>query len=240
MEQPILVEKLCGFGLTRQEACVYLCLHRNGELTGYEAAKHTGISRSNVYTALSGLVEKGAAYLVEGSSSKYIPVPVDEFSDNKICALKEDRDFLIENIPHINEARQGYITIEGYKHIIDKMRHMLRDACSRVYLSAPEYFIRRWREELLQAVGRDIKLVLITDQDPGIQGSILYTTHRREPQLRLIIDSHLVLTGDITGKDTDTCLYCGQVNFVNVFKEALRNEMKLIELNAADAPDTDA
>ena len=63
-----------------------------------------------------------------------------------------------------------------------------------------------------------------------LTNSIFYRSGKKEEQLRLIIDSEYVLTGDITGKDTDTCLYCGQQNFVNVFKEALRNEIKLIEL----------
>ena len=49
MDEMSFIEKLMVFGLTRQEASIYLCLYRNGILTGYEAAKLTGISRSNVY-----------------------------------------------------------------------------------------------------------------------------------------------------------------------------------------------
>ena len=43
-----------------------------------------------------------------------------------------------------------------------------------------------------------------------------------------------VLTGDMTGSASDTCLYCGQKNFVNVFKESLKNEIKLIELKRGE------
>ena len=59
MDANYLIESLMCFGLTRQEATVYLCLSQNGGMTGYEAAKQTGISRSNAYGALAGLVEKG-------------------------------------------------------------------------------------------------------------------------------------------------------------------------------------
>ena len=55
-----IIEKLTYFNLTRQEATLYLTLLAEGRLTGYEATKLTGISRSNTYTALAGLVEKGA------------------------------------------------------------------------------------------------------------------------------------------------------------------------------------
>ena len=38
-----LTEKLVPFGLTRQEAAIYLCLLGNSELSGYEVSKLTGI-----------------------------------------------------------------------------------------------------------------------------------------------------------------------------------------------------
>ena len=50
-------------------------------------------------------------------------------------------------------------------------------------------------------------------------------------QIRLIIDSEYVLTGKITDKNNSTCLYSSNNNLVEVFKEALYNEMKLIEIN---------
>ena len=56
-----LIEGLTNFNLTKQEATLYVLLLKSGQLTGYEAAKQTGISRSNTYTALAGLVEKSVA-----------------------------------------------------------------------------------------------------------------------------------------------------------------------------------
>ena len=60
MEENTILDKLGLFGLTRQEAAIYLCLYRNGGLSGYEVSKLTGISRSNVYSGLSGQKDKGA------------------------------------------------------------------------------------------------------------------------------------------------------------------------------------
>ena len=57
MEEAAIIEQLTLFGLSRQEAAIYLCLLKNEELTGYEVAKLTGISRSNVYNGLASLVE---------------------------------------------------------------------------------------------------------------------------------------------------------------------------------------
>ena len=90
---------------------------------------------------------------------------------------------------------------------------------------------------LCEVIDRRKKLVLITDAETDLtrRGAIAYQTDRKENQLRLIIDSAYVLTGDITGSSSDTCLFSGQKNFVSVFKEALHNEIKLIELTEENA-----
>ena len=64
--------------------------------------------------------------------------------------------------------------------------------------------------------------------------SICYAGSARENNIRLIIDSEFALTGEVTGSRDDTCLYTGQKNFINVFKETLRNEIKLIQLQGGE------
>ena len=108
-----LNESLMCFGLTRQESNIYLTLLSDGALTGYEAAKRTGISRSNAYTALACLVDKGAARLIEGTPVKYMPVEIKEFCDNKLKHLNRMKQFLIERLPDRSEDMEGYVTIRG-------------------------------------------------------------------------------------------------------------------------------
>ena len=83
MDESKAIEYLMHFGMSRQEATVYLRLIEAGKQTGYEIARDTGISRSNVYASLAALVEKGAAYLVEEDAKRYIPVHVQEFCGNR-------------------------------------------------------------------------------------------------------------------------------------------------------------
>lgn len=234
MDDMIILDKLMEFGMTRQEATIYICLYKNGELTGYEVAKQTGISRSNVYAGLAELVDIGAAYLLEGTASKYLAVQIDEFCSNKLRVLQEEKEFLIKNMPAVTVQEEGYITIEGYVNIRNKIITMLAKAEQRIYLSAPEAFIMSLTKELREVTARKIKLVLISDKESGIKEAVHYITDKKENQIRLIIDSVYVLTGDIEGLKADTCLYSGQKNFVNVFKEALRNEIKLIELTRGE------
>src|SRR4051794_40506988 len=99
MEQVVLIEKLTCFGLTRQEAMIYMSLLSDDALSGYEISKLTGISRSNVYNGLAGLVEKGAAYVIEGAVKKYTAVVITEFCDNKINLLICEKEYLKKNMP---------------------------------------------------------------------------------------------------------------------------------------------
>lgn len=228
----ILTEKLVQFGLTRQEANVYLCLLRNKDLSGYEVSKITGISRSNVYSALASLVEEGAAYLLEGETNKYTAVAVEDFCENRIRQLTVLKQELAAQIPQIRDSSEGYITISSHRHIMDKIYTMLEHVEYRVYLSMPAEYLGQFRQQLEQLAADGKKVVLLVSERPDteIKGSITYQTGQKNRQLRLIVDSSYVLTGEMTGDATDSCLYCAQKNFVNVFKDSLRNEIKLIQL----------
>ena len=224
------IEKLNSFGLTRQEAVIYMVLIENGELTGYEVAKVSLISRSNVYTALAGLVEKGAAYVIEGSSTKYIAVSLEEFCSNRIQSLEKDKESLFQCIPKPKERTEGYITIEGDIHIANKMTNMLKGTRERVYFSISAIYLEEFRDILEDCIHKKIKVVILTDAQVTFSGAKIYSTEEKGSQIRLISDSENALTGDFGKGNYDTCLYSKQSNFVNLVKEALRNEIKLIEI----------
>ena len=60
---------LTPFGFTPTESRVYQVLLEGGPGTGYAIAQAAGLARANTYSALEGLVSKGAA-LVEGDRPK--------------------------------------------------------------------------------------------------------------------------------------------------------------------------
>ncbi len=230
METKDLTENLMEFGLTRQEANIYLNLYKHGMQTGYEAAKQTGISRSNAYSALAGLVEKGAAYISEGTATKYMAVEVGEFCTNRIRSMEHSKELLIANIPKVKEEEEGYLTISGDEQILHKGKNMLLAAKKRVYLSMSSSNMELFLPELKQLQKKEIKMVFLTDKNTEFPGAKIHLTENKAEQIGIITDSKYVLTGELgNGKDS-TCLYSGQSNLVRVFKDSLKNEIKLIEL----------
>lgn len=229
----ILTEYLKSFGLTGQEATIYETLLMRGDMTGYEVAKETGISRSYVYGALAALVDKGAAYLIEGDSAKYIPVPMERFCENTLHDLKDKASYLIEHAPKAVKTYDGYISIQGTSHIHNKIHDMLKKCEKRVYFMASPEIIKEYEDEFSRLISDNKKVVLLTT-GCDIQGAIVYDTDTEAYQVRLITDSAYVLTGTYGYDGNDTCLYSGQPNLVKVMKEALGNRISLIELEEKD------
>jgi len=225
-----VIERLMYFNLTRHEATLYMALLAEGCLTGYEAAKLTGISRSNTYTALAGLVDKGAAHITEDTATRYMPVLFDEFCENKIRQMQEYKAYLAEKMPAAKNEVEGYITIKGVQAIMNKLKNMIVKAEARIYVSATGSIIEDLKDSLTEALGRGLKIVIITGKPFVLQGAIIYYAEKPNSQIRLIADSGRVLTGDLADGDSSTCLYSGKQNLVDLFKDALKNEIKLIEL----------
>ncbi len=223
-------ELLTHFGLTNQEARVYCVLCAQGEMTGYEAAKATGISRSNVYTALAGLVEKGAADLSEGTAVRYSAVPAKEFCTSRITELDRMRQQVIFMLPARVKENGGYLTVTGRRNILNRMRSMLRSAEKRVYASMAAEIMESIRPELADALKRGLKVVLITEKSFQLEGAIAWHSKKERRQIRLIVDSACVLTGDLEDGDFSTCLYSRRKNLTDLFKEDLKNEIELIQL----------
>ena len=227
MAETKIIDILTEFSLTRQEASIYAALLNHGDMTGYEVAKDTGFSRSNVYAALNALVEKGAAYLVQGESTKYGPVEIKTFTSNKISELKKSAEYLEKHGPQKVVEAEGYITIVGAKNIRNKMREMLSKTELRLYLMAPAQIVKDFEEDLKRLVSEGKKIVLLT-QDYSIKGAKVYNTKVDEGQIRFITDSAYVLTGELTDDEHNTCLYSGQKNLVEVMKEALKDKITLL------------
>lgn len=225
-----LIENLMKTGLTRSESELYVALCREGELTGYEAAKITGIPRANAYQALSGLVDKGGAYIIEGSVLHYTAVPVEEYCRNVVVHLQETVERIKQECPQLRQPSEPYITITGFKHISDKVKNIIAEAKERIYISLPHKDLVYWTEDLMGAAKRGLKVVAIAPDGFELEGGIIHRISSPSAQMRLIADSSHVITGEIKGSDFDTCLYSKNKPLVQLIKDSLKNEIRLAEL----------
>ena len=222
-------DKLTLFGLTRQEAAIYrfLCTEHMPQ-TGYEIAKQTGISRSNVYAAVSALTEKGAAYMLEGSPARYCAIAPRDFCAGCIRRLSDVAEEIERELPAAPPQTDGYITVSGRRRIVETARRMLGSVKGRVYIAADGDFINDIRNELASLLSQHIKVVLIT---PAAESCPDGAT-----QLRMIADGACVLTGDVSRDDTPcSCLLSSKAHLVNLVKESLKHQIALIQFGENNA-----
>lgn len=229
------IDKLLEFGLTRQEAVIYQTLLLHGDVTGYEVAKLTGISRSNTYNALAVLVEKGAAYVIEGQVTKYTPVNVKDFCANIIRNLNTLREDLIQSAPKKVVESEGYVTVKGKKHMMNQLKNMIQNVEHRIYILAGIALLEEVKEELVPLQESGKKVVIITDEPSfHMDSATVYVCERKICQFGVIIDSQEVLTGESDQGENTACLYSKNGNFVTVYKEMLSNKIRLIVLQGGN------
>jgi len=132
--------------------------------------------------------------------------------------------------PEKRREAERYITIKGETHILNKARHMISEAKERVYLSVTDQILETIVPDIQEAIGRGIKMVLITNPPFTLEGATVYYGKKNYHQIGLIADSANVLTGDIEEGENSTCLYSRKKNLVDLFKESMKNEIRLIEI----------
>ncbi len=99
-----------------------------------------------------------------------------------------------------------------------------------MYLSCTAGYLDAFRQALEELVKKKRKVVILTDAPYELKDAIFYQTEEKGQQIGLIVDSKSVLSGEYGKGSLNTCLYSGQKNFVTVFKNAMANEIKLIQL----------
>lgn len=224
-----VIEALMQAGFTKHESMLYVTLCREGELTGYEASKITGIPRSNAYLGLAGLADKGGAYRINGEAARYSAVASGELVENLKRKFSQVIKIIEEEIPQVNTSEDSFVTINGSVQILDKMKNLINQARHRVYISVSREQLEYVINELLAARDRGLKIVIITSECTGYEGIICYKAKKQFGSVRLITDSANVLTGQLS-EPNPTSLFSKNANMVDLIKDSLTNEIRLINM----------
>jgi len=129
---------LTGFGFTPTESLIYEVLLTNGPGTGYAIARAAGLARANAYSALEGLVAKGAARVEGGRPRHYRPEPptslIARISSNHGLAL----DRLSTELEAISvPGTPTVVEVESARAVLQLITHDVARATCSVALLAP-------------------------------------------------------------------------------------------------------
>jgi sugar-specific transcriptional regulator TrmB len=129
---------LTHFGFTPTESLVYEVLLTGGPGTGYAIARSAGLARANAYSALEGLVAKGAARVDGGRPKRYRP----ETPAALIARISTDHGLALERLSTDLEAvsvpaTPTLVEIESGRAVLQLITHDVARATVSVALLAP-------------------------------------------------------------------------------------------------------
>jgi sugar-specific transcriptional regulator TrmB len=129
---------LTHFGFTPTESLIYEVLLTGGPGTGYAIARLAGLARANAYSALEGLVTKGAARVDGGRPKRYRP----ETPAALIARISTDHGQALERLSNDLDtvsvpATPTLVEIESGRAILQLVTHDVARATASVALLAP-------------------------------------------------------------------------------------------------------
>jgi sugar-specific transcriptional regulator TrmB len=129
---------LTPFGFTPTESLVYQVLMTNGPGTGYALARAAGLARANAYSALEGLVTKGAARVDGGRPKQYRPEP----PTSLIARLTSDHGHALDKLSTNLQAilvpgTPTVVELSSGRAVLQLLTHNVSRAAESVKLLAP-------------------------------------------------------------------------------------------------------
>jgi len=129
---------LTRFGFTPTETLIYEVLLTHGPGTGYALARAAGLARANAYSALEGLVAKGAALVEGGRPRHYRPEP----PTSLIARISNEHGLALERLSADLEtiavpATSTVVGIETGRAGLQLITHEVARATRSVALAAP-------------------------------------------------------------------------------------------------------
>jgi HTH-type transcriptional regulator, sugar sensing transcriptional regulator len=125
---------LTHFGFTPTESLVYEVLLTSGPGTGYAIARTAGLARANAYSALEGLVAKGAARVEGGRPRRYRPEApaglIARIAHNHGLALDrlstDLETIAVPSTPTVVEIESGRAVLQLISHDVARASHSVR------------------------------------------------------------------------------------------------------------------
>lgn len=140
-----IIQILKKYNFSEMESKIYLTLLQQGNLTGYEVSKYSGVPRSKVYNVLEIMVKKNLIIVNKGEPKFYHAVSAEEFLYHLKKDVDLDMNLLNDRLTKIKQKDEESLLwrIEGYANVLDKVEHLIINARDSL-------FIQIWRENLTE------------------------------------------------------------------------------------------
>jgi sugar-specific transcriptional regulator TrmB len=160
---------LTPFGFTPTESRVYEVLLSQGAGTGYAVARSAGLARANAYSALEGLVTKGAARAEERSPKIYQAEPPGAVLARVTNAQGDALEHLAMTLKGFGApASPTLVELSSPKAVLQLLTQEIGRAETSVWLHAPAEAYPILAPVIRRALGARLDLVLLAEAVLGL------------------------------------------------------------------------
>jgi sugar-specific transcriptional regulator TrmB/uncharacterized low-complexity protein len=229
---------LKNLGFTDLEAKCLHVLAESGTQTGYEIAKQLGVSRSNVYSALQKLAEKGAVLTSHGEPTHYQSVPIEEIGERVEAELQASIRYVKEHMPKQGAHRSEYFSLEGDAKVLDRIRTELRKAKAEVLCDLWAQEAQLLKEDLRKVPAQGVRLLVSTIGDASLPSGVQQFSHKRDAiwnerngrKFTLLIDRKLAIVGTRGGDEPTLAMLTEHPAMVELLLNSFWRDVVIHEL----------
>jgi sugar-specific transcriptional regulator TrmB len=160
-----ILTHLQHLNFSQYESMAYLALLKQGEVTGYELAKNSGIPDSKIYAVLNKLLEKNVILALDSDPLKYTPIPPDDIISRMKSDYLNTFDTLSKSLNDIYQNEQmsdQYIwNLSGRQEIMRRIIEFINQAKASIYLSVWDEEVVEIKESLYQAYKREVRMSIV-------------------------------------------------------------------------------
>jgi HTH-type transcriptional regulator, sugar sensing transcriptional regulator len=235
------IEQLQQIGFSQYEAQVYISLLQANPMNGYELAKASGIPRSNIYTVLQKLEERGAVLRIDSSeSARFAPIDPKELLSRlrkKYSHILESAGSALSEIT-VNTAVENIMNARGYAVMLDHARAIISSSQQRLLIGIWPEEAQKLSEYIQNAKERGVQITTLClkgcgHECPNCRGNIFryaLSLSRENRWLVLIADETEVLAGEITPSQEAHAIRTRQKMLVNLTVGYLQNSIALASI----------
>ena len=199
MEKTDEIEKLIALGMTENEAKVYVTLLAEYPVTGYQAAKRAGITRSMVYETLSRLEARGAVLKSkEENATYYRPVDpkviLDRYETNTKEQIEELRSSLIPIFTRKTDGKVWNFT--GRPEALRHASEMISSATDEVMIVADDTDLETIEPTLRDAAERGLKIGVMLTGDADFDVGEVIRHPKNETVLHHLEETFVAVTDE--------------------------------------------
>lgn len=242
-------ERLHELGFSEYESRAYVTLLREGQMTGYQLAKASGVPRPNIYGVLERLERRGAVTRVKTADGAiYAARPGEEMISGLSRTLERRLGEAGEALARLASAAPGgqVWNIEGYDAVLSAADEVMQSAQHELIagLWAPE--ARRLTGTLANAEGRGVEVTTLClqgcgEECGGCRGELYRYPATPTPTARWLVvaaDGSQLIVGQMHANGDGAAAVTRLQALVTVGAQYLRNAIAAAELLRSLGPDT--